>query len=59
MRGKYGKNKRTRTVTWKCEDGCKAFNIRIIDVDRIINDDICDSCGKVYHEPFTVDVKEE
>lgn len=50
--------KKTKTVSWSCVLGCNAVNIRVISFDGIINDDICDHCRKVYHEPVTSLVKD-
>lgn len=50
-------DKRIKTIVWKCEYGCGAANTRIFAFRHIVNDDMCDVCGKVYHEPSTLVVE--
>ena len=39
--------KKVRPVYWVCE--CAKVNYR--EMKAVINDDVCDSCGKHVHEP--------
>lgn len=47
------RKKITKVITWSCEDGCGNTNTRRILSHKVVNDDVCDFCGKSYHEPVT------
>jgi hypothetical protein len=47
---------KTKIITWDCQDGCGNVNTRRISIKKIVNDDVCDYCGKRYHEPYTISV---
>jgi len=41
-------------VIWQCDKkDCHELNRRWIDIDRIINDDVCEFCNRRIHEPLT------
>lgn len=48
--------KQSKVITWDCQDGCGTTNTRKIAATFIVNDDVCDYCGKTYHEPVTLTV---
>ena len=46
--------KRTKNVLWVCDKvECRHPNTRTIESRHVINDDMCDKCGKHIHEPAT------
>lgn len=43
----------SKIVTWVC-DKCDTRNTREIGMKEIINDDTCNFCHKVIHEPLVI-----
>ena len=54
------KSFRTRKIYWECDkEGCKETNFREIPYKHVVNDDVCDYCGRNIHEPRIEDHKKK
>jgi hypothetical protein len=57
---KSKKKKHQRQVYWICDKkDCKTSNTRIIKLENVLNDDVCDYCHTSIHEPLLIELNDE